>query len=83
MKDRQVYLGYIEASAGSVFDIVSAVRLKTLWNHKRITAQLPVSAARMRDFLELERPVFRLNVDVISRTPLKGNIGNCSGKSHR
>lgn len=61
-------MGYIEASAADVFNIVSPLRLKERWNHGRIATRLPALAARMRDFLELERAVLRRNSGAISST---------------
>jgi len=68
VKGQQVYLGYVEASAADVFNIVSALRLKERWNHGRITTRLAALVARMRDFLELKWAVLRRNSGPISST---------------
>jgi hypothetical protein len=69
VKGQQVYLGHIEASAADVFSIVSALRLKGRWNHGRVCTCPPLLVARMRNLLELNRPVFRLNIGATSRAP--------------
>jgi hypothetical protein len=69
VKGQQVYLGYIGASAADVFSIVSALRLKERWNHGRIATRPPLLVARMRNLLELKRPVFRLNIGATRRAP--------------